>query len=309
MPIVPATFIDTDGNDFVTPLDALLVINYLNSLPAGGEAEALQALAASTLALVRPGDEVILVQPLYDAYLPLVQRVGGTARLVSLTPPDWTLPLDDLAAAITSKTRLLILNTPNNPTGAAVTTEEFHDFMSKVPSSVLVILDEAYAEFSHDPEVVCGKKIKGQYTNVVTLRTFSKAYGLAGLRIGYGIGPADILQAATSTAIPMVVTEQAQRAALAVLEHNDEAMAVVADICERRDRVWRELVAQGWSVPKPHGNFVWLPTGEDTARVAELFEQGGIVTRVFVGEGIRITIGEPESVDVLLRIAQEIVSQ
>ena len=260
------------------------------------------------LAVAGPGDDVVFAWRAFEAY-PWLTTVAGATRVQVPNTPDHRHDLKAMAAAITDRTRAVIVCSPNNPTGTAVTTAEFHDFMSHVPANVLVILDEAYAEFSHDPDVVCGKQVKGMYPNVVTLRTFSKAYGLAGLRIGYGIGPIDILQAATSTAIPMVVTEQAQRAALAVLDHNDEAMAVVATICETRDRVWHEMVAQGWAIPRPHGNFVWLPTGDDTARVAELFEQGGIVTRVFAGEGVRITIGEPESVDVLLRIAQEIVSQ
>ncbi len=259
------------------------------------------------LAVAGPGDEVIFPWRSFEAY-PWLVTVAGATRVQVPNSVDHRHDLDAMAAAITPATRAVIVCTPNNPTGAAVTASEFRDFMAKVPSNVLVILDEAYAEFSHDPEIVCGKKIRGDYPNVVTLRTFSKAYGLAGLRIGYGIGPIDILQAATSTAIPMVVTAQAQRAALAVLNHADDAMAVVHKICERRDAVWAALREQGWDTPRPHGNFVWLPTGTDTDRVAAGLEAGGIITRVFAGEGIRITIGEPESVDVLLRICADIVS-
>lgn len=210
--------------------------------------------------------------------------------------------------AITPRTRVVLLCTPNNPTGAAITADEFHDAMSRIPETVLVILDEAYAEFSHDPEVVCGKKVKGRYSNLVILRTFSKAFGLAGLRIGYGIGPANVFRAATSTAIPMVVTEQAQRAALAVLEHTDEAMAIVMEICERRDAVWKRLVEQGWNCPRPHGNFVWLPTEADTEAAAQVLEDGGIIARLFPGDGIRVTIAEADSVEPLLAATARIVA-
>jgi histidinol-phosphate aminotransferase len=106
----------------------------------------------------------------------------------------------------------------------------------------------------------------------------------------------------------MVVTEQAQRAALAVLAHNDEAMQIVHDICERRDRVWAALVDQGWDVPQPHGNFVWLPTAGNTEAANEILEQAGVIARVFAGEGIRVTIGEDDSVPVFIDAAARIVA-
>lgn len=242
-----------------------------------------------------PGDNIVFAWRSFEAY-PWIATVAGAEarRIPNLT--DHRHDLDAMLAAIDDRTRVVILCTPNNPTGAAITTDEFESFMARVPSHVLVILDEAYAEFSHDPDIVCGKKQKGKFANLVTLRTFSKAYGLAGLRIGYGIGHRAIFTAATATAIPMVVTEQAQRAALAVLDHNAEAMTIVAEICERRDRVWAALVDQGWDVPKPHGNFVWLPTGDNTDKANALLESGGIVARVFSGDGIRVTIGEEASV-------------
>ena len=254
-----------------------------------------------------PGDNIVFAWRAFEAYPWIATVAGAEARRIP-NLSDHRHDLDGMLAAIDDRTRVVILCTPNNPTGAAITTAEFESFMSRVPDHVLVILDEAYAEFSHDPEVVCGKKQKGKFANLVTLRTFSKAYGLAGLRIGYGIGHRAIFTAAIATAIPMVVTEQAQRAALAVLQHNDEAMAIVMAICERRDRVWKSLVDQGWDVPTPHGNFVWLPTGDNTIAANELLEQGGIVARVFADEGIRVTIGEEASVGRFLDAAANIVA-
>jgi histidinol-phosphate aminotransferase len=180
--------------------------------------------------------------------------------------------------------------------------------MTKVPPKVLVILDEAYAEFSNHPDTVRGEEQKGRYPNLVILRTFSKAWGLAGLRIGFAVGHRKILNAANSTAIPMVVTEQAQRAALAVLEHSEEALDVVRTIIDRRTDLWNALIEQGWSVPEPHGNFVWLSTGKNTDSAAQILESGGIVARVFSGEGIRVTVGEAESIPVLLAATARIVS-
>ena len=253
-----------------------------------------------------PGDNIVFAWRSFEAY-PWIATVAGAEAIRVPNLPDHRHDLDAMVAAVTPRTRAVILCTPNNPTGAAITTDEFHDVVSRIPEDVLIILDEAYAEFSHDPEIVCGKKVTGQYPNVVTLRTFSKAYGLAGLRIGYGIGPASIFQAATSTAIPMVVTEQAQRAALAVLDHNDDAMARVMELCARRDLVWNRLVEQGWSAPKPHGNFVWLPTGDDTDAAAAILEEGGIIARVFSGDGIRVTIGEADSVEPFLAATARII--
>jgi histidinol-phosphate aminotransferase len=254
-----------------------------------------------------PGDNIVFAWRSFEAY-PWIATVAGAESRRIPNLPDHRHDLEAMLDAIDDHTRIVLLCTPNNPTGTAITTDEFESFMSRVPSHVLVILDEAYAEFSHEPEIVCGKKQTGKYPNLVTLRTFSKAYGLAGLRIGYGIGHRDIFAAATSTAIPMVVTEGAQRAALAVLDHATEAMDIVHGICERRDRVWAGLSQQGWDVPKPHGNFVWLPTGDNTAEANDVLEAGGIVARVFAGEGIRVTIGEEASVEPFLAATARIVA-
>ncbi len=254
-----------------------------------------------------PGDNIVFAWRSFEAY-PWIATVAGAEGVRIPNLPDHRHDLDAMIAAVNDRTRAVLLCTPNNPTGAAITTDEFHNAMARIPDDVLVILDEAYAEFSHEPDIVCGKKITGGYSNLVMLRTFSKAYGLAGLRIGYGIGPAAILQAANSTAIPMVVTEQAQRAALAVLDHKDDAMVRVMELCARRDRVWSDLVGQGWSVPRPHGNFVWLPTGTDTDKAAEILENGGIIARVFPGDGIRVTIGEADSVEPFLAATARIIA-
>jgi histidinol-phosphate aminotransferase len=216
--------------------------------------------------------------------------------------------LDAMAAAITDRTRVILVCTPNNPTSVIVTAADFERFMDSVPDTVLVLLDEAYREFVTDPDAVNGLPLLERYPNLVVLRTFSKAYGLAGLRVGYAIGPAYILDAARATAIALSVIEPAQRAAVAALDHEDEYRAQVAELVERRDRIRDALRAQGWQLPEPQGNFVWLPTGEQTAAAAEVLEAHGIVARVFAPEGIRVSVGEEESVEKLLRAAEKVVS-
>jgi histidinol-phosphate aminotransferase len=252
------------------------------------------------------GDEVLYAWRSFEAYPGLVTVSGAT----SVTAPvlaDGRHDLDAMAAAITERTRVVLVCTPNNPTSAIVTTAEFEAFMGKVPSTVLVLLDEAYREFVTDPHAVDGLPLLERHPNLVVLRTFSKAYGLAGLRVGYAAGPAYILDAARSAAIPLSVTEPAQRAALSALDHEAELRERVEVLIERRGRIRDGLRAAGWDLPEPQGNFVWLAAGEQTAGAAEVLERHGIVARVFAPDGIRVSIGEEESVGPLLRSAAEVV--
>jgi len=199
---------------------------------------------------------------------------------------------------------------PNNPTGTAIRRPELDAFLDAVPDDVLVVLDEAYREFVTDPHAVDGLPLLERYPNLVVLRTFSKAYGLAGLRIGYAVGPSYVLEAARATMIALSVTEPAQRAALAALEPAAEAQLLdqVAELVSCRAAVRDGLVAQGWHLPEPQGNFVWLATGEATAAAADVLEAHGIVARIFAPDGIRISIGEAESVDKVLAAAAEVVA-
>ena len=158
-----------------------------------------------------------------------------------------------------------------------------------------------------DPAAVDGTTLLKRYPNLVVLRTFSKAYGLAGLRVGYGLGPVGILDAARATAIPLSVTGQASAAALASLDAEPELLARVGVIAERRDGIRAALVAAGLEIPVSQANFVWLPLGEETAATTDRFTDAGLVVRPFHPEGIRVSIGEEESVATLLRIGAEIV--
>ncbi|QEO09020.1 histidinol-phosphate transaminase [Protaetiibacter larvae] len=254
-----------------------------------------------------PGDEVLYAWRSFEAY-PGIVTVSGATSVTVPNAPDGGHDLEALAAAVTERTRVILVCTPNNPTSVIVTAERFERFMAAVPDTVLVLLDEAYREFVTDPDAVDGIPLLERYPNLVVLRTFSKAYGLAGLRVGYAVGPAYILDAARSAAIALSVTEPAQRAALAALDHEDEYRAQVAELVARRDRIRDGLRAQGWPLPEPQGNFVWLATGQQTAAAAEVLEAHGIVARVFAPEGIRVTVGEEESVEKLLRAAGEVVT-
>lgn len=271
-------------------------------------AGSVSLLAQFIAAAAGPGDEVVYSWRSFEAYPGLV-TVSGAKSVKLPNRDDHGHDLDAMADAITERTRVAIVCSPNNPTGTIVTADEFASFMARVPADMLVLLDEAYIEFVRDPASVDGRALLGRYPNLVILRTFSKAYGLAGLRVGYAIGAVPILDAARSTAIPLSVTAAAAAAALASLEPEAERelLARVETIAGRRDALREALAEQGWPVPEAHGNFVWLPAGDATAEVAERLFDAGIVTRAFPPDGIRISVGEPESVDTLLRILGELV--
>ncbi|WJY00669.1 histidinol-phosphate transaminase [Curtobacterium sp. 458] len=270
---------------------------------APGSVAILHELAKATSG---PGDEVVYAWRSFEAY-PGVVTVAGATSVQVPNRPDGGHDLDAMAAAVTERTRMVIVCTPNNPTGPIVTADEFERFMVSVPSTVLVVLDEAYAEFVTDPSAVRGGALVGRFPNLVVLRTFSKAYGLAGLRVGYAVGPQYVLDAVRACAIPLSVTAQGQAAALASLEREDELLERVAELAASRDRIVAALREQGWPVPDAQGNFVWLPTGAGTATAAEAFEAAGIIVRAFPPEGIRISIGEHEAVETLLETARSLV--
>lgn len=270
---------------------------------APGSVAILHELARATSG---PGDEIVYAWRSFEAY-PGVVTVAGATSVQVPNRADGGHDLDAMAAAVTERTRMVLVCSPNNPTGPIVTAAEFDAFMAAVPQSVLVVLDEAYAEFVTDEAAVHGHPLLAAHPNLVILRTFSKAYGLAGLRVGYALGPDYVLDAVRACAIPLSVTAQGQAAALASLEREAELLERVTEIAALRDRIVDELRAQGWDVPDAQGNFLWLPTGERTVAAAAAFEDAGIIVRAFPPEGIRISIGEHEAVETLLQTARSLV--
>lgn len=263
-------------------------------------------LAQLISAAAGAGDEVVYSWRSFEAYPGLVTVAGSTSVRVP-NRADGSHDLDAMAASITDRTRVVIVCTPNNPTGTIVTADDFAAFMEKVPDDLLVLLDEAYYEFVTDDASVDGIPLLSRYPNLVVLRTFSKAYGLAALRIGYAVGPEHVLDAARSAAIPLSVTDAAQVAAIASIDREDELMERVARIAMVRDNLRARLIDQGWIVPEAQGNFVWLATGDETEAANNAFFDAGLTVRAFAPEGIRISVGEAESVDKLLEVAGDIV--
>ncbi len=270
---------------------------------AAGSVSILFQLAQATSGA---GDEILFSWRSFEAYPSLATVAGSTAVTVP-NDADGRHDLDAMADAVTDRTRMIIVCTPNNPTGPVVTQAGFDAFLARVPADVLIVLDEAYAEFVTDPDAVDGARVLAAgHPNVVVLRTFSKAYGLAGLRVGYAVGDPRVLAAARSAGIPLSVTAAAEEAALASLDAEDELRERVAELAARRDELAARLRETGWDVPEAQGNFVWLPAGDRALEVAEAFEAAGLIVRPFAGDGVRISIGEAESLGHIVRVAASV---
>lgn len=248
-----------------------------------------------------PGDEIVYPWRSFEAY-PLIVAGAGADSVQVPNLPDGGHDVDGLIAAVNEKTRLVIVNNPNNPTSTSISDADARRIMQAVPSDVLVLFDEAYFQFNTDPNTSVAMNLFREYPNVVVAHTFSKAYGLAGLRIGYAIAPSDVVTGMTKVALPFGVTEIAQTAAIASLDAQDEMELRVKEIVAERDRVVDALVGQGWEFPTPYANYFWLALGDRTDEAAAVFKQHGLSVRVFSGEGIRVSIGEPEANDLVITV-------
>lgn len=254
------------------------------------------------------GDEVVFAWRSFEAYPILVRVAGATPVMVPLTA-DGGHDLDAMAAAITDRTRLVLVCTPNNPTGPTVNAEELAAFLDRVPSSVTVVLDEAYLEFVTAEDAPDCLALHRERDNVVVLRTFSKAFGLAGLRVGYAVAHPPIAAALRKTAIPFGVNSLAQVAAIASLDAVDELDVRVKEIVAERERVVAALREQGWEPPDAQANFVWFPLGEDTAEFAAVCQEAGLTVRPYGTDGARATIAEPGANDVLIEVCGRWISR
>jgi histidinol-phosphate aminotransferase len=209
-----------------------------------------------------------------------------------------------MAAAITPRTRMILVCNPNNPTGTVVGRRQLTEFLDQVPGDCLVVLDEAYHEYVRDASVPDGVDEYRDRPNVAVLRTFSKAYGLAGLRVGFLIGHEPVAAAVRKTMLTFSVNSVAQAAAIASLEAEAELLDRVQTVVKERDRVREALLAAGWTVPPTEANFVWLRLGEDTMDFSAACDRAGISVRPFAGEGARVSIGTPEANDAFLAVAR-----
>jgi len=258
------------------------------------------------LAYVDPGDEVVYPWPSFEAYPIDVQLTGGVEVTVPLV--DHTFYLDAVAGAVTDRTKLVLLANPNNPTGTAVHVDQLRRLVEQVPDDVLIVVDEAYREFVTadlgDPIT----DLQPGHPNVVVLRTFSKAFGLAALRTGYAVADPDVVVELDKVLIAFSVNHLAQMASLAAIAARHEVQEVVDRITAERDRVAAALRVDGWDLPDAHANFVYLPLGSRTDVVFPEMEKRGVVVRPFPGVGMRVTIGTPAQNDRFLATLAEVTA-
>ena len=252
-------------------------------------------------AAAEPGTEVLYAWRSFEAYPLLVRLAGADAVPVPLAGERHALAA--MAEAITPRTRVVFVCNPNNPTGTVVHRDELTAFLDRVPDGCLAVLDEAYAEYVRDPGVPDGIDLYRGRPNTAVLRTFSKAYGLAGLRVGFLVGHEPVAGAVRKTMLPFSVNSVAQAAAVASLAAEDELLERVEQVVKERGRVRGELLGQGWRVPPSEANFVWLRLGPDTLDFAAACEAAGVSIRPFDGEGARVSIGDPEANDAFLAAA------
>jgi histidinol-phosphate aminotransferase len=253
------------------------------------------------------GDEVIYGWRSFELYPPLVQVSGATPIQVPLT--DHTFDLYAMLAAVTECTRLIFVCNPNNPTSTVVDPDALTRFIQAVPPHILIAIDEAYVEYIRDGMAPDSLDLVRTYSNVVVLRTFSKAYGLAGLRIGYAVGHPDLITALDKVYVPFTVSSLAQAAAIASLAAADELLAGTDALVAERARVGAALREAGFVLPPTQANFVWLPLGPRTLDFVKQAADARIVVRPYGTDGVRVTIGAPDENEALLRFAREWITQ
>lgn len=294
----PALYPDDAALALRTELAERLGVRVEELIVTTGASELLVALTQITSDATT---EAIYPWPSFEMY-PQTTGLAGAKRVEVPVRDDGRHDLDAMAAAITDKTSLIILCSPNNPTGPALRDDEVRRFLTQVPDHVLVALDEAYWEFATAEGVVGGVDLVADHPNVVLVRTFSKAHALAGLRVGYALAHEAVIKGLFKAVIPFGVTDMSQAAALESLRHSEEVDVRAKEIASVRDDFAHALRNQGWDVPEAQGNFVWLPLGELSSAFEDACVEQAVAVRN-LGDGVRISIGQQEGLDRVLAVA------
>ncbi|GAB4389836.1 MAG: histidinol-phosphate transaminase [Thermodesulfovibrionales bacterium] len=251
-----------------------------------------ELLDVAVRTFMAPGDEAVMARPSFVVYSMSVQAHG--CRAIEVPLRDFTHDLEAMAGAVNEKTRVVFIANPNNPTGTINTAAELDRLMERVPDGVLVVLDEAYYEYVSDPGYADSMKHFRAGRDILILRTFSKIYGLAGLRIGYGVAKPEIIEEMNKIRAPFNTGTLAQAAALAALsdrEHVERSRAVNE---EGKRYLYRELGALGVGHVPTEANFVYLLLEGRAGPVFEALLRQGVIVRPMGPDAIRVTVGLPE---------------
>lgn len=261
-----------------------------------GSAGVLQQIL---LALCGEGDEVVYAWPGFDAYPLLVAVCGATSVQVPLTASG-SHDLHAIRDRVGARTRVVILCSPHNPTGAVIDHDHLCRFLHSLPEHVVTVLDEAYVEFDRGGNPAGLPEIMREHDNAVVLRTFSKAYGLAGLRVGYAAGPREIMPPVRKTALPFGVTRLAEQAAILSLHSEAELRRRLKAVMAAREDLIAGLRDLDLPVLPSRANFVWLPLASAAESFTRVAAAAGVKVRACPGYGVRISVGEAEAHRTLL---------
>ncbi len=280
---------DPDGSGFYLKkaLSKELGVSEEEIILGNGSNELLD-LAAKTF--MKDGDEAVMATPSFVVYFMAVQSIGGKSVQVPLK--DYTHDLSAMADAITPSTKMIFIANPNNPTGTINKKDEFERLMARVPDNILVVMDEAYFEYVSDPDYADSMKYLRSEKNILILRTFSKIYGLAGLRMGYGIARKEIITDMNRLRAPFNTSTVAQKAAIAAL-YDKEHVGRSREVNEEGKKyLYRELSDLGISFVPTEANFIYIPI-EGSASLYEGLLRLGVIIRPMGPKAVRVTIGLP----------------
>lgn len=295
---------DNECSEVREALSLHLQVRPENLLVGNGSGEVLLAVF---MAAVGEESSVVFAHPSFLLYRIYCSILGARALAVPLLRGRHDL--EGMARMVDSSTRLVIVCNPNNPTGTYVTAEELHWFLDAVPEDVLVVVDEAYYEYSDAPDYPRLLPEAVRRPNVLVLRTFSKIYGLAGLRIGYGVGNELLVSEIRKVQGPFTVNDLAQRAAVESLKHQELVRERAALNSRERDRLYSEYAQLGLEFLPTQGNFIYVHLGQEGEAVEEYLLREGVIVRAFSKDGwFRVTIGLPEENDRLLEVVRGYLS-
>jgi histidinol-phosphate aminotransferase len=284
-------------------------------LITSGSSQFLNVLCYSLLA---PGLNAVTSERSFIAYATAAQAAGGTLKKVPMNGD--TFNIEGMLAAIDANTRIVLITNPNNPTGTIVDAPTVTRFLDRVPEHVLVVLDEAYSEFAEHFATLRGVEYTRSLDyvregrNVLVLRTFSKAQGLAGLRVAYGFGPAELMSYFRNALTPFSVSSLAQVAALAALDDEEHTRKTVENNASGAALLTQAISEMGLRVVPTWANFLYIEVGEDAAAVAKRMEQEGVIVRPLTGgwgapTAIRITVGSPEENQKCIEVMKHVLAR
>ena len=305
---------DNDASDLRDALAKRYGVKTDQVVPTAGSTSLLGIIART---LLSPGLNAVTSERSFIVYPIATQAAGG--QLIQVPMRRDGFDLDAVTAAVDGNTRIIYLSNPNNPTGTIVAAADLDRFLDKVPEHVIVILDEAYYDFAQYFAAQRGVDYShslnyvNQGRKVVVLRTFSKTHGLAGVRVGYGIGPADLMSYFARMRTTFSVSAPAQAAALAALEDEAHVQKALVSNAEQAERLTENLRELGYEPVPTWGNFVYCELGEDATAVAQRLQSEGVIIRPLGPWGaptaIRITIGTPEQNGIFLKAFKKVMER